>query len=148
MPDKKPLIDAPPVDPPAPVNPAPVNPAPVRVTVKRRQNLDAEGLRKQLMNPPELHIDQVRGTSTDLVALATALKAKNRRYDGPLLLTANRKDLTGLPMRMGQDCHLGKEPAENLQVLSRKLRYPSRDVDPQGWHRNPPRSGSAQGVVD
>jgi hypothetical protein len=30
--------------------------------------------------------------------------------------------MAGLPMRMGHDCQLGKEPAENLQAQSRKLR--------------------------
>jgi hypothetical protein len=37
----------------------------------------------------------------------------------PLL---EREDLTGLPIRMGVDCHLGKEAAESLNVLSQKLR--------------------------
>src|SRR5260370_39073985 len=37
-----------------------------------------------------------------------------------------------LPMRMGVDCQLGKEPAENLQVLSRNLRTLLAKVIPQG----------------
>jgi hypothetical protein len=107
--EKKPTIELPPADPPA-VVPS----APVRVTVKRRQNLDAEGLRKQLMGMPELYVDRTRPTSSSLNSITT--------LHGRMQVLAARTDLAGLPMRMGHDCHLGKEPAENLQVLSRKLR--------------------------
>lgn len=103
-------------------DPPVVKPVPKELVVKRRQQLDAEGLRKQLLNMRELHIDTAKGTSTQLVALATQLKQLNRPYPGPTHFMGRRDDLAGLPMRMGQDCHLGKEPAENLQVLSRKLR--------------------------
>ena len=37
-------------------------------------------------------------------------------------LLVKRPDLVGLPMRMCLECQIGKESAENLQVLSRKLR--------------------------
>src|SRR5262249_15967123 len=37
-------------------------------------------------------------------------------------LFGTREDLAGLPYRMGLDCQAGKESAENLQVLSRRLR--------------------------
>jgi hypothetical protein len=107
--EKKPSIKVTAADPPAVVPTIPV-----RVTFKRRQKLDAEGLRKQLMGMPELHVDRVRGTSSNLLAMLSL-------HDRAQLL-ASRTDLAGLPMQMGPDCLLGKEPAENLQVLSRKLR--------------------------
>src|SRR5205823_4598661 len=46
-----------------------------------------------------------------------AAAPKDRRYSAEEL-----PDFFGLPMRMGVDCQLGKEAAENLHVLSRKLR--------------------------
>jgi hypothetical protein len=41
---------------------------------------------------------------------------------GVAVMRKLQPDLTALPMRQGLDCRLGKEPAENLHVLSRKLR--------------------------
>jgi HEAT repeats len=51
----------------------------------------------------------------------------------------DRADLAGLPLRMGMDCHLGKESAEALQFLSRKLRtYMSESTElARGGARNP-----------
>src|SRR5262249_50504150 len=46
-------------------------------------------------------------------------------------LVARRSDVAALPMRMGKDCHLGKEPAEALQVLSRKLRVQLEAATPR-----------------
>src|SRR5437868_1545997 len=49
-----------------------------------------------------------------------------------------RIDLGGLPLRMGLECQLGKESAENLQVLSRKLRtYVTASVPQDGIDTRP-----------
>src|SRR5262249_50868628 len=42
-------------------------------------------------------------------------------HQAPVLL-AQHAPLKGLPFRMGDDCQLGKEPAENMQVLARWMR--------------------------
>jgi hypothetical protein len=53
---------------------------------------------------------------------AAARKTKDRfPHPAPQPLL-ERPDLAGLPIRMGVDCHLGKEAAENLNLLSQKLR--------------------------
>ena len=109
--------------PPAPEEPKPSEPlAHAALTVKRRQRVGAEELRKQLLTVPEVALDAVPETAKSLLGVATALRNRGLAYPGPVLLRPQRPDLAGLPLHMGQDCHLGKEPAEALQVLSRKLR--------------------------
>src|SRR5262249_39810771 len=68
----------------------------------------------------ELDLDAEPHTSTHVAAAA---QHGNTRYTHavfePLL---KRADLHGLPLAMGTDCQLGKESAQSLQALSRKLR--------------------------
>jgi HEAT repeat protein len=105
--------------------------APPAVTVKRRDTSEDEDLRKQLLLAPEVALDTVPATSAGLLQVASRLQA-NGLYPGPVLLRAQRPDLAGLPLRMGLDCQLGKEPAEDLQALSRKLRVHLEAAIPKG----------------
>jgi HEAT repeat protein len=97
----------------------PVKPA---APFKRRDRLSEEELRKQLVTAPEVSLDQVPRTSTELQNLARKMSTNNVAFQGPAVLLSKRTDLQGLPLRMGGDCQLGKEPAENMQVLSKKMR--------------------------
>jgi hypothetical protein len=139
-PAEKPPVEKTPAEKPAlPVERKEAAPAPVEppLVVKRRNQATGEDLRRQLLHTPELHIDRVPQTSTKLVLLAGEATRLNRKYAGHSLLLAQRSDLKGVPMRMGDDCHLGKEPAENMHVLSRKLRLliqastPTDGIDPR-----------------
>jgi HEAT repeat protein len=93
-----------------------------KLVVKRLQKLDEEELRKQLLLAPEVSLDALPGSGAALAQVAARMQAVGLVYPGPVVVTRGRPDLLGLPLRMGFDCHLGKEPAENLQALSRKLR--------------------------
>jgi hypothetical protein len=107
-------------------------PALFKVKVVRRHFLTDEDLRKQLLAAPALRLDaaQQAGVFAD---------QPNRNTKTPTQLTAavlkQRPDLAGLPVRMGFDCRLGKEAAENLQFLSRRLREhlttAAKDGDPR-----------------
>jgi HEAT repeat protein len=123
------LLDArvPPTPKPAPkkqVTVAVVKPRqkPARAVLSRLQKLDAEELRKQLLDAPEIALDSVPNTSRNLLASARTQHGRGLAFAGPAALRSQRTDLASLPLRMGKDCHLGKEPAEALQVLSRMLR--------------------------
>lgn len=90
----------------------PEKPAPL--VIKRRfAQPDAEDLRRQLILAPEMKLYHIPPESRRLLASAP----KTRKY-----APDEMPDFAGLPMRMGIDCQLGKESAENLQVLSQKLR--------------------------
>lgn len=108
----------------------PQAPAPA-LSIKRRDLADAEELRKQLLLVPEVALDAVPGTASALSAVAKRVGGSGM-YPGPVLLLAQRPDLAGLPLRMGLDCQLGKEPAEDLQALSRKLRVHLEAAIPKG----------------
>jgi hypothetical protein len=112
------------VGPPAPPAEVAVKPPPPEPPkpFKRRKQLSDEDLRKQLLPVPELALDTVPQASTRVVNDARSLvRAGKPPHVVPTLLD-KRSDLAGLPMRMGADCQLGKEPTENLQVLSVKVR--------------------------
>jgi HEAT repeat protein len=109
---------------------APSSP-PAPLTIKRRDTLEDEDLRKQLLLAPEGGLDAVPGTSAGLLQVASRLQGSGM-YPGPALLRGQRPDLVGLPLRMGLDCQLGKEPAEDLQALSRKLRVRLEAAIPKG----------------
>ena len=127
---------------PAPTPPAPVaTPAPALAppAFKRRDQLAEEDLRKQLLQVPELALDapnDVRA-ATQLFAVALVDRARSQAYPGPTQLVRMRLDLDSLPLQAGLDCQLGKEPAENLQALSRKMRetvaacLPAGGLDPR-----------------
>lgn len=126
---------------PVPVKEAKVPPAAEELGVKRIRRLTDEDLRKQLFAVPEVNLDRVPSTSAKIVKAAAREAAKHPQarelvHILPTLLP-QRSDLHGLPMRMGADCQLGKDSAENLHVLSRKLRLyisssvPEDDTDPR-----------------
>jgi hypothetical protein len=115
--------------PPAAAKPAPTNtpvaearPRPAAFAVKRRQHLSDEELERLLAKVPEIDIESVPQTSARLMVWGKAAQVQNRHFSGPVLLRNERRDLAGLPFRLGLDCRAGKEAAENLHVLSRKLR--------------------------
>jgi HEAT repeat protein len=132
----KPVVEKPE---PAPAKPEVKEATPARpaAAFKRRDKSSEEDLRKQLLRVPEVALDDVAGSSARLHKIAQNLSAGPIPFQGPASLLATRTDLEGLPLRMGDDCRLGKEPAENMQVLSRKLRAvlekatPKDGVDPR-----------------
>lgn len=114
--------------PPAPVVEAKEPVQPDAIVVRRIRNLCDEDLRKRLLSVPELKL--VNPAVSDPFVVVQKKAEKPEALPGqqevkshliPIALI-QRPDLTGLPTRMGHDCQLGKEPAENLQALSRKLR--------------------------
>ncbi len=127
--------DAPPplVEPPHP----PASPAPAGF--KRRDQLAEEDLRKQLLQVPELALDAPNDqrSAGALFNVATLARARNQAYPGPTPVVKQRPDLDGLPLALGVDCQLGKDPAENLQAMSRKMResvaacLPKDGLDPR-----------------
>lgn len=77
--------------------------APVAFAMKRRQNKSEEELRKELMLVAEV-----------------ALPRSGPVRQGDLGQSAFA--LAGLPWQRGAECWLGKEPADNLQLFSQKIR--------------------------
>lgn len=104
---------------------------------KRLDRLDEDELRRELRDTPQVHVDAVPGTSIGLLRASSILQAQGKLHGGPALLTRERRDLAGIPMRMGNDCLIGKDAAEELTALSRKLRVclekatPSSTLDPR-----------------
>jgi hypothetical protein len=90
----------------------PAEPA-IENVFKRLDFRSEEELRKELVQVPVFKNTQLPAAS--MRQLTAAPKDKKFAAD-------EMPDFAGLPMRMGIDCQLGKEPAENLQVLSRNLR--------------------------
>ena len=132
-PEVKPVVEKPaPIkvevvqeQPKKPVEPPPLPEVPepqpvVKFPVKRRTETTDEDLRKQLLLAKVVALDAVPRTSQTLIAAAQS--PGNQGKDLVPMLARQRTDLFGLPLKMGHECHTGKEPAENLQVLSRKLR--------------------------
>ena len=98
--------------------PAPAAPA---VVVKRLNNRSDEDLRKQLLSTPELGLDPANEARRSGRVYQVAMQSLPQAHITPKLLN-QYPDLGGLAYRMGADCQLGKEHAENMQVMSRKLR--------------------------
>jgi len=105
---------------------------PQPLVVKRRDKLSDEELRKQLIQVPELRMynsvfadneprrpGEVRIGGSEL---AFQRKLLNLKLHESVALIEKRPDLVGLPLLKGPDCQLGKEPAEDLQAYSRKVR--------------------------
>jgi hypothetical protein len=90
--------------------------------IKHRDKACADDLAKQLLLTPvvRLDLDNTQEISSRVISAARRTK-DSFPHPAPLPLM-ERPDLSGLPIRMGIDCHLGKEAAENLDVLSQKLR--------------------------
>jgi hypothetical protein len=74
-----------------------------------------------LSRVPEIEIDKVKGTSSQLLA-ETKGGAGAPKIRTVLDLLSERADLGGLPMRNGADCQIPREQAEDLQVISRGMR--------------------------
>jgi hypothetical protein len=87
---------------------------------KRRQFLDAEQLRQQLLHLPEVSLTAVPTTLPQIVATAQADRRGILAGPSPSLL--KNPGLVGLPFRRGTFATMGKEPAENLHVLSQQMR--------------------------
>jgi hypothetical protein len=79
---------------------------------KRIDRRCEEELRKELVGVPVFNKNQLPRASLRL--LAAAHQEKTHPDEA-------KADFAGLPIRMGAACQSGKEPAENLQVLSTKL---------------------------
>lgn len=109
--------------PPAVANVEPRPEEPPRPPFRRRKPAPAtDDLLHQLAKVKEIDLDTVPGGRAlqELIVEARKTKSSEPRPMPTALL--RRSDLIGLPMRMGEDCHLGKESAEALQTLSRTLR--------------------------
>jgi HEAT repeat protein len=88
------------------------------VEIKHLDTSTEEELRKQLVSVPELSLDRIPNTTASLKALAQS----SGTYAGPASLLSGRSEFQGLQFLQGDECHLGKGPAENLQALSLALR--------------------------
>jgi hypothetical protein len=94
----------------------------VVLRIKHRDKACADDLAKQLLLTPVVRLDLDNTQEITGRVFAAARKTKDRfPHPAPQPLL-ERPDLAGLPIRMGVDCHLGKEAAENLNLLSQKLR--------------------------
>lgn len=105
---------------------------PATLRLKRLHSFDAEELRKELLQVPEAALDAVPNTSANLVTFAARRRLDGEPYHGPAHLSGERLDLACLPLQTGMDCVLGKEPAEDLQAMSRKLRVAIESCIPKG----------------
>lgn len=120
-PAPKPIVEPPVAPPPVVVAaPEPAKPKLPELNFKRLQAKSPDELTRTLVKAPEINLETQRGTSSFLVTFAEANKNKFPHVAPPLY--TERADLRGLPMRMGVDCQINKESAQNLHVLSRKLR--------------------------
>jgi hypothetical protein len=137
----------PPTDKPATTGP----PAPARWVMKRlHPERTDEDLRKTLLKTPELAL-KTQTAHTLLLAAANPqtdptplpdnkkpAKAAPKKHEeaeqetGIVLMRRLQPELALLPMRQGLECRLSKEPAENLHVLSRKLRTLLEKAIPPG----------------
>jgi len=105
-----------------------VSAAPVVTRVVRLPHYDDEELRKQLLNVPELRLDSDSSHEASIAIRTNAGKPASLRVSHlTLSILDARPDLAGLPLRRGADCQLGKEPAEYLQAISRKIREVMND---------------------
>jgi HEAT repeat protein len=106
-------------------------PAKPKPTVKRRDQSSDEDLRKQLFKVMEVSLDPpvpVKRTPLDAHSSPRSEQIQQmakrptiETHFTPKLLNSY-SDLRGLPFAMGVDCQLGKEPAENMQSISREMR--------------------------
>jgi hypothetical protein len=109
-------------------------PLPATTTFRRRNSATADELSKQLLLPPEIGLD----SATAERLFVTGAAQRNQVPHPPPEPLLKDPQFAGLPVRMGLDCHLGKEASENLQVLSRKLRvYVSESVPKEGFDTRP-----------
>jgi hypothetical protein len=94
--------------------------APSEFRMRRRDRLSADELARLLLAVPEIDLDSLSKTTVTSLASANPNRSP---FTHPILDPLLRwRYLHGLPIHMAHDCQLGKEPAQNLQVLSRRLR--------------------------
>jgi len=100
-----------------------------KVVIQRRDKLTKVDLRKQLLQVPEVDLDQdqERNTSAWLMELAAKSDAE-QHLQRTRLLRRERPDLAGLPLRMGADCRLTKKAAGDLASYARELRRYGSDL--------------------
>jgi sugar lactone lactonase YvrE len=118
------LPPQPPQEKPTVPPPAAEKPKPKTIVVKRRSDDTEEDLRRQIVKAPELRLDQAanRAESHRVVSLAQAAHAEGRRIEVLATLLHDRPDLSGLPFRMGEECHLSPAGGDHLQAGSVALR--------------------------
>jgi hypothetical protein len=75
--------------------------------------------------------------------LAYQRKLQNMKLHDSVALIEKRSDLVGLPLLKGPDCQLGKEPADDLQAFSRKL----RDTIAKSQNQNPREPDAAADAI-
>jgi HEAT repeat protein len=105
---------------PKPISAKPA--AAAKIALKRFHQAEAEDLRKELLRAPEVALNSRSPGSNELFQAAQQCRLTHQIYLGPAFLTSSRLDLSGLPLVVGMDSQLGKEPAEDLHAMSRKLR--------------------------
>jgi hypothetical protein len=112
--------------------------------LKRRGDLTAEDLRKQLQLVQETGLDQVAAATLYAPIKKAGDKLQNlppdfgARLFAQIALQFQRGDQLALPWHRGSDCEMGKEAAERLHVLSNKLRDSLRKSVPTGDIRPDP----------
>jgi hypothetical protein len=104
-----------------PVAKKPAPPPEKQIVIKRRDQSTDEQLRKELLRVKEISLDQPNSVPRSSTITQLANRSPLDAHFTPRVL-AYYPDLQGLPFRMGNDCQLGKEPAENMQAMSRKMR--------------------------
>ena len=111
---------------------APAEPKPL--PFKRiRPSPSADQLIRQLMTVKEVELENLPGVSAKRSMIEHAQANKHAVLHPTPPVLSRRADLVGLPLQMGADCHLGKESAKTLEVLSRKLRtYLSEAANAKG----------------
>jgi HEAT repeats len=120
--------------------------------LKRRGDLTAEDLRKQLQFVQELGLDQGGAANLYAPIKKAGDKVQNLPPDlgpkhfGQMAAQFQRTDQLALPWRIGADCEMGKEAAERLHVLSNKLRDSLRKSVPTGDIRPDP--DKLRGLLD
>ncbi|HWE37008.1 MAG TPA: HEAT repeat domain-containing protein [Isosphaeraceae bacterium] len=141
-----------------PIKPAAPRPAPPierkarrKGEIVRRQMRDQDALRRELLEVPELGLRpataaavlKFNGTEmTQNINPAFAgfpfgneAKGPTRRHNSAAtfnLVRRQQRELADLSWRLGDECRIGKEPAEDLQDLSRALRNLLQDAIPAG----------------
>lgn len=95
-------------------------PKPERLAIRRINSASDEDLRKQLLKTPEVTLDHPNTARRSMNVQQVALQNPTLHLAPKLM--QQWPDLSGMPYRMGADCQLGKEHAENMQAMSRKLR--------------------------
>ncbi len=110
---------------PAPPAEAIVKPTPSgKLVIKHRREVSEDELRRQIEKAPEVSLDRGndRTEARRAVMLARAAAREGKSFEIAPRLMKQRPDLAGLPMRMGDECHLGAEASDHLQGGSLALR--------------------------